>query len=120
MRTLKPILIVEDDEGIRDTLSLMLQMEGYEVMQTSNGQEALELLGKIDPPSLILLDLMMPVMNGFEFAAAIEQQEAFSSIPIVLLTAYTEHAHRVRNAKCVLFKPVEFDQLFQTVREYCG
>jgi two-component system chemotaxis response regulator CheY len=120
MRTTKPILIVEDDEGIRDTLNLMLQMEGYEVMQASNGQEALDLLNRCEPPSLILLDLMMPVMNGFEFAAALEQHEKFSSIPIVLHTAYTEHAHEVKNARSVLFKPVEFDQLFQIVREYCG
>jgi two-component system, chemotaxis family, chemotaxis protein CheY len=116
----KPILIIEDDEGIRDTLSLLLQMEGYKVMHVSNGKEGLELLARIDPPGLILLDLMMPVMNGFEFAAALEQHETFCSIPIVLHTAYSEHAGKVKNARGVLMKPVEFDQLFQIVREYCG
>ena len=58
------ILIVEDDESIRETLKLLLEVEGYFVTVASNGREALELLKKIDTPFMILLDLMMPVMDG--------------------------------------------------------
>lgn len=116
----KRILIVEDDEAIRETLRIMLALEGYDVNTASNGKEALELLLHGERPSLILLDLMMPVMNGFEFAAALQKDARISSIPFVLLTAFAEQAGKVVNAKGVLSKPLEFELLFRTLRDFCG
>src|SRR6188474_3470219 len=83
----KSLLIVEDDKEIRDTLRFVLEQEGFEVSVAGNGVEALALLPHITKPSLILLDIMMPQMNGTEFADILDKDPLYSSIPVVVLTA---------------------------------
>ena len=63
---------------------------------------------------------MMPVMNGFEFAAQVHRREELASIPIVVLTAFTDQSEKIIGARRVLGKPIEFDLLSQTLKEYCG
>ena len=116
----KGILVVEDDEGIRETLKVMLEFEGYPVTVTSNGKEALDALKKIPEPGLILLDLMMPIMNGWECSEAIQQTPEWTGIPIVVLTAFADKGQILQNARSVLKKPVEIDDLLRTVQNYCG
>jgi CheY-like chemotaxis protein len=116
----KRILIVEDDEGIRETLRVMLEFENYPVSAASNGEEALRELEKIETPGLILLDLMMPVMNGWDFAKMLAQNNKWSNIPIVVLTAFAEKIELVPNARVFLKKPIEFDVLMKLVKDYCG
>lgn len=116
----KGILVVEDDEGIRETLKVMLEFEGYPVTVSSNGKEALEALGKIPEPGLILLDLMMPVMNGWECSEFIQRTPQWAAIPIVVLTAFADKGQALQNARSVLKKPVEIDELLRTVQSYCG
>jgi CheY-like chemotaxis protein len=115
----KTILVVEDDEGIRETLRLVIELEGYQVVTAANGKIALEVLGKMSHPSLILLDLMMPEMNGWEFAEALQADQKLAHIPIAVVTAYSDKAKKIP-AKAVIKKPVDMDQLFGVVREYCG
>lgn len=112
------VLVVEDEEVIRDTFRLALELEGYHVHTAGNGREALDLLARIPPPCLILLDLMMPVMNGWEFVEKVQKDAALDSIPIVIVSAYGEQAKAIR-AKGVLPKPVDLRILVETVEKWC-
>ena len=79
------ILIVDDDPDILQTLALCLSTEGYRILQASNGREALDVVEK-ERPSVILLDLMMPVMDGWQFVAALEERGK-RDMPLLILSA---------------------------------
>lgn len=83
----RTLLIVEDDADIRDALDGLLSMEGFRVSGCSNGREALDWLHSSPKPDLILLDLMMPVMDGWQFLQAVRQEAALSAIPVVVVSA---------------------------------
>src|SRR4051794_38724785 len=83
----RTILIVEDDAATRDALSIVLGDEGYTVVGVANGQEAIHHLHSAAPPNLILLDLMMPIMDGWQFRRAQVQDPRLDSIPVVVLSA---------------------------------
>jgi CheY-like chemotaxis protein len=114
----KSVLIVEDDRSIREAMSDLLELEGYTTHQAANGKEALGVLQRVNGTCLILLDLMMPVMSGYEFADALRSHHLLAPIPIVAVTAFAESAERV-GARAVLRKPVEVDALLSMVRKYC-
>jgi CheY-like chemotaxis protein len=82
----RPVLVVDDDEGIRQILRRMLEPEGHSVVEAENGRVALERLREV-LPSAVLLDLMMPEMDGFEFVAEFRRHEAWRAVPIVVITA---------------------------------
>jgi GAF domain-containing protein/CheY-like chemotaxis protein len=82
----RPVLVVDDDAGFRQLLRRMLEPEGFTVVEAENGRVALERLADVRP-SVILLDLMMPEMDGFEFVAEFRRHEAWRAIPIVVVTA---------------------------------
>jgi CheY-like chemotaxis protein len=82
----RPVLVVDDDAGVRQLLRRMLEPEGYAVVEAENGRVALERLREV-APSVVLLDLMMPEMDGFEFVAEFRQHEAWRGIPIIVVTA---------------------------------
>lgn len=115
----KTILIVEDDESIRETLQAVLELEGHEVLTAENGQEGLNVLATQPQPCLILLDLMMPVMNGWEFATALEKDAKFSSIPIIVVSAYTDKATTIKSI-AFLKKPIDLRSLNETVKKWCA
>jgi CheY-like chemotaxis protein len=94
----KRVLVVEDEDVIRETFGLALELEGYKVFTAANGKEALDLLSKIPAPCLILLDLMMPVMNGWEFIEAVQKDASLSTIPVVVVTAYGDQAKKIQAA----------------------
>ena len=81
-----PVLVVDDDATLRQLLRRMLEPEGYTVVEAENGRVALERLREM-APSVILLDLMMPEMDGFEFVAELRRQEKWRGIPVVVITA---------------------------------
>jgi CheY-like chemotaxis protein len=117
----KEILLVEDDPDISDMMELYLRSEGYAVAAAANGQEALSYLERSGRPALILLDLMMPVMNGWEFRERQRQHPGLAQIPVVLLSADSkvpEEAARL-GAASYLRKPVEFDTLLKVIERYC-
>ena len=114
------ILIVDDQPDARGMLELLLQTHGYATEQAANGQEALERLRTCEP-CLVLLDLMMPVMSGWEFRARQLQDPAVAGVPVVCISAVHEpdDVRRRLNLPC-LAKPVDFDELLAVVRETCG
>jgi CheY-like chemotaxis protein len=81
-----PVLVVDDDVEVRQLLRRMLEPEGYTVVEAENGRAALERLRDVSP-SVVLLDLMMPEMDGFEFVAEFRRHEAWRSVPIIVVTA---------------------------------
>jgi two-component system chemotaxis response regulator CheY len=115
------VLVVDDDPDIRETVGLVLQRHGYTVTTAADGAEALERLrGSAPRPCLILLDLMMPRMNGFDFWDAIGESD-LKSIPVVVLTgAGPMAAARAQQMHLeVLRKPFGLTELLRTVGRLC-
>ncbi|HEX6289579.1 MAG TPA: response regulator [Herpetosiphonaceae bacterium] len=115
------ILIVEDEFVIRETLTEFLEEEGYTVAGAANGQEALSYLRSSQPPALILLDLMMPVMNGIQFLTEQQRDPSLALIPVVLLSADRHSQDKVLCSGPIeyLEKPVHLTSLLDTVERYC-
>jgi len=111
------VLIVEDDEDIRAAMAELLESEGFEVSVASNGKEGLEVLGQMVPPCLVLLDLMMPVMNGEDFLRHVRQDPALNVVPIIIVTASGQTA--LPGTQGILKKPFEITDLFSTVNAHC-
>jgi len=110
------ILLVEDDAPLRETLTEILGEEGYEVASAANGAEALALLEAADAPSLILLDLMMPVMNGWELHLALRADPRLAEIPVVVLSARAGvSGGALPDAAAFLAKPFDAARLLDTV-----
>jgi CheY-like chemotaxis protein len=117
----RSILVVEDEPEIRTSLKEALEWEGYDVVAAANGREALECLHGMERPCLILLDLMMPVMNGWEFAEAVRADDVLAANPIIIITAFTDEAHRKKLGTCeVVRKPVNLEHLLRLVKRHCG
>ena len=114
------ILIVEDDPSIREALRETLETEGYRVECAEHGQAALQHLARAELPCLILLDVMMPVMDGIAFRSAMLQDARLAKIPVVVITAGgAQLASRVSASK-VLHKPVRMKVVVDAVREHCA
>jgi CheY-like chemotaxis protein len=111
------ILLVEDDPDVREAVAETLEENGYEVLSAENGAEALELLEAAQSsPALILLDLMMPVMDGWGFREAQRKMPRHANVPVVALTAHGDF--RGFDAAMHLRKPVSLDALLETVRKF--
>jgi two-component system, cell cycle response regulator DivK len=112
------ILVVEDDADTRIVLRRYLAMLGYRVLEAENGQEALE-IARLDCPDLILMDLGLPVVDGFAAARAIREVAELCKVPIVAITAYHtlgfEEAAREAGCDEYLIKPIDFDRLENTM-----
>jgi CheY-like chemotaxis protein len=115
------VLIVEDDPDIAETIAMMLTDRGYRTDTAANGREALDRLSRPPRPSLILLDLTMPKMDGREFRRLQLETPELASIPVVVLTADAS-ANRQSEVSATgwLVKPVALDTLLDTVVRYCG
>jgi len=116
------ILVVEDDDHVREMLIELLQDEGYQPAEATDGLAALEVLREAEaPPALILLDLMMPRMNGWELRAALTADPHLADIPIILLSARTDiqQHRRALDVAEHLPKPIDFARLLDLVAHYC-
>jgi CheY-like chemotaxis protein len=114
------IMIVEDDPDTREMLERFLALEGFEVRTAANGQIALDALQVDSRLCVILLDLMMPVMNGWQFRQAQVRDPALSGIPVVVVTAAGgKDDIPAIDAAGWLSKPVDFDQLLATIAPLC-
>ena len=119
------VLVVEDDDDLRGSLTFSLQCEGYDVEEARNGREALDRLheGGDHRPGCILLDLMMPVMNGWQFREAQQQDPdpAIADIPVIVLSAVGGHVQKVQPLDAVAFmrKPFDLDALLQMIQQHC-
>jgi CheY-like chemotaxis protein len=99
------LLVVDDDESIRTTLAVILQREGRDVACAADGAEALRRM-RDDPPDLVLLDLMMPGMGGWDVIAAMRESPSLAEIPVVVLTSLHDDAN-APPGQPVLHKPVD-------------
>lgn len=115
----KSILVVEDNKEIQDSLKAALEIEGYIVFTADNGKEGIEQLAKIPTPCMILLDLMMPVMNGWEFVEEISKDIMLSAIPVVVVSAFGDKKGTPKTQGYIQ-KPIDLDALLNTVSKHCG
>jgi CheY-like chemotaxis protein len=118
----KTILVVEDDPDIRETIAQILEEEGYRALMAENGQEALRRLAEGPRPRLILLDLMMPVMDGWQFREEQRKDPTIATIPVVVVSAdgqVRQKAERI-HADGHIRKPVGIDALLAVVERYCS
>jgi two-component system response regulator MprA len=114
------ILVVDDDPEIRESLKDVLEAEGYAVDVAANGREALERV-RSETPSLVLLDLMMPIMSGGEVLAELRRSEAHLELPVIVLSAWPTEAEQVSHwANGILKKPARLEVLLNTVERFCG
>jgi DNA-binding response OmpR family regulator len=115
------ILLVEDDDTIAAILSAVLQDQGYTVSRASNGKEALDHLYNQQPPRVILLNLMMPVMNGWKFREHLRQVPELAQIPVVVLSGLRDLDQKaaVLEATDCFTKPYNLKAVLDTVRCHC-
>jgi|SRR6186713_693004 CheY-like chemotaxis protein len=116
----KPVLIVDDDETAREALAAFLEAEGYPVLEAANGREALDQLQR-DSIGAILLDLMMPVMDGWEFRAAQIRDPTLVRIPVMVITADASARSRATSLGVdeYMTKPIQFTRLLEFVGRHC-
>ena len=114
------VLIIEDDVDTRDMLARFLELEGYTVHAAANGRQALEMLEKDASASVIVLDLMMPVMDGWEFRRRQIEDAHLRNIPTIVVSAAGRERLSKISADAYLSKPVDMDELLEQVSQYCS
>src|SRR6202050_3297496 len=112
------ILVVDDDQGGLEARSDILEYEAYTVERAQNGWQALEHLQQSRPlPNLIILDLLMPVMDGWEFRTRQKEDPALAEVPVLVITAISAPAGI--DAAEILHKPIDVDALLRAVARHC-
>ena len=113
------IVIVDDDDDIREAIRIVLEDRGYPTAEASDGQEALALIQRPDvKTALVLLDLMMPTMDGWQLRARLRANPALAATPIIIMTAHAAMLRALVNAEPdapVLRKPIDLDRLLDLV-----
>jgi CheY-like chemotaxis protein len=112
------VLIVEDEEELREIMREALELNGYAVVTAPEGQRALDEIPHIDHLCLVLLDLLMPGMNGWDFFMKLRERPELASVPVVVHSSAPESAPAGVNR--VLRKPLLLDRLLSIVGEYCS
>ena len=119
----KKILIVDDEKDIVETLAFMLKQKGYECISAYDGEEGLK-LAKEESPNLIILDVMMPKINGYKICRLLKFDSKYKDIPIIMVTARGQaqdiQIGEETGADEYITKPFEFNELFDTVKKYVG
>lgn len=111
------VLIVEDEPDLREIMRDVLESEGYRVVTAADGREALASLEDVDSLCLVLLDLLMPVMDGWDFHAAFKQLPQAAGVPVVVHSSAPERAPE--GVARVLQKPLKLDRMLAVVKEFC-
>lgn len=117
MKNFKPILVVDDNASIRMTMQQLLESEGHLVLTANNGQHAFEVLATETTPALIFLDIMMPVMNGYEFLKQLRANPKYASIVVIVMSA-TEKASDIVGANHFLQKPPGIESILSFANQY--
>jgi DNA-binding response OmpR family regulator len=110
------VLVVDDDDEIRESLGEAVQLEGYEVREAKDGAEAIEIM-MASPPALLLLDLMMPGMNGWQVLDAMERNRRLAAVPAFIVTA-VPNVSEVRSGYPIFTKPIQLDRMMRTIRAF--
>lgn len=114
------ILVVDDEHAIVETLTDVLTYEGYSVISAQNGAKALAVM-KLSTPDLVLLDFMMPVMDGVHFARALKSDPADAKIPVVMMTAAPAGLPKTDQPwDLLLIKPFDLEELLSVVSKFVG
>ncbi|MEW6268932.1 MAG: response regulator [Thermodesulfobacteriota bacterium] len=115
------ILVVEDDDDIRQAISLFLEAEGYRTVEARDGDEALRLLRSPERFCLVLLDLFMPGKNGWEFRAEQLSDPAIADIPLIVISADRSAPQKAATLGAIgcMVKPIDFSRLLDTVATHC-
>ena len=115
----KTVLVVDDDADLRDAMVVLLETEGYDVIDASNGQDALAYLRSGAKVAVIVLDLAMPVMNGWQFLAERQNDPILAKIPTLVVTGSIDVTKRRRELGSlpVFTKPIHFDELHAALRQ---
>jgi len=114
--TEKKLLVIEDDPDLGDVLCRVLSLSGYRASRATDGLIALEMLRSEELPDVILLDMMLPRMNGWEFRRAQLEDERLKDIPVIVLSAVAETVEPIEAARR-LRKPIDLNTLFSTIEE---
>ncbi len=114
------VFIIEDDVDTRDMLAKFLELEGYHVELAANGRQALDILQEGTTACVIVLDLMMPVMDGWEFRRRQIEDARLKQIPTIVVSAAGRERLKQVNADAYLSKPVDMDELLQRVSQFCA
>jgi CheY-like chemotaxis protein len=114
------LLVVDDDEDIREVLAVLLNSEGYTVAEAFDGQHALDTIRSQGKPALVLVDLRMPRMNGFEFVKALRADPPNADIPVVVISGdwRAEQGARELSVAGFLQKPLNADDVIRKVRSF--
>lgn len=118
MRQQRDILIVEDDLDIREVVVDILRLEGLPTAVADNGAEALQYLKNHNKPCMVLLDMMMPVMNGRQFLDVFRSQPGNDDIPVVIISAVADRVD-ISGANDTIKKPLDLNRLLEVVSKYC-
>lgn len=114
------VVVIEDDDAIRESMQDLLVMEGYSVMGFSNGKEAMDGLTSLTEPCLILLDWMMPIMDGAEFLEARKNLNGIArTAPVIVVSAVAGKIAEAPTATGFLRKPLDLDVLLDIVQRHC-
>ena len=114
------VAIIEDDSEFRDMLRELLEEQQYRVVALSNGAEALEALRGDTLPNVILLDVSMPVMDGFDFLRFRNDDPQLSTVPVVLVTNAKPHERPTIGVNDVVRKPIDIDEILFAIKRYCA
>jgi CheY-like chemotaxis protein len=115
------VLVVEDDVDLRESIRALLRLGGYTCLTAANGEEALELLRRNGMPCLIVLDLMMPIMDGWSLRRELLADTSLASVPVVLVSGADDVAEEARRLGAIdyLVKPVESRAILDLVAVHC-
>ena len=114
------VAIVEDDSEFRNMLRELLEEQQYRVVAVANGAEALEKLRGETLPNVILLDVAMPVMDGFDFLRYRNEDPQLATVPVVLVTNAKPHERPTIGVSDVVRKPIDIDEILFAIRRYCA
>jgi CheY-like chemotaxis protein len=111
------ILVIDDDEGVREAMVSILEVMGYSVASAINGKDALDYLHNAATPDLIISDLAMPIMDGRQFRREQVKEPRLAKIPVIVVSALSDQTDIDANE--IFIKPVEVDILLAAVNRYC-
>ena len=111
------VLVVEDEEDLREMMRDALELNGYHVVTAHDGQQAFDEIARIDELCLVILDLLMPGMNGWDFYEQMRKRSELASVPVVIHSSAPDNASA--GVTRVLQKPMELSRLLSVVQEYC-
>jgi CheY-like chemotaxis protein len=113
----KIVVLIDDDDDVRETLRDFVEYLGYQPVVAANGREGLDVIRGLDePPCVILLDLMMPVMDGWQFLQEVGSDADLSGIPVLISTSAPD---RAPSGTTVLPKPVDLEEFMAALRKLC-